>query len=163
MPRDPDVSYGVAVILWRNEREVLIHKRRGAHAAGRWSLPGGWVDRGRTMFEQGALEVKQEFGLILPSPLRLYTVREENFPHFQCASIYLETVYRDAEPVIMEPEKCEAFQWIDIWASASWPDPLFPNLYEVLRSLPDTRSAHTRPEHEGMTRTFPDRTRGDWM
>ena len=44
MPRPENVGVGIAVVILDRDGRVLLLRRSGAHAAGRWSVPGGWVD-----------------------------------------------------------------------------------------------------------------------
>jgi 8-oxo-dGTP diphosphatase len=69
---------GVGVMVVRNG-EVLFGRRRGAHGAGTWSLPGGHLDDGESA-EAGALrELIEETGLDAANP-RLIGETEDVFP-----------------------------------------------------------------------------------
>lgn len=63
MPIDPRVSVGVAAIVVRKNSQVLLLKRQGKHAAGLWSLPGGWVDFGEELETAVVRELREETGL----------------------------------------------------------------------------------------------------
>jgi ADP-ribose pyrophosphatase YjhB (NUDIX family) len=58
-------------------RLCLVHERGGA-----WSLPGGWVDQGQTVFSNTVKEAREEAGLVV-EPVRLVAIQEHNLhnPH----------------------------------------------------------------------------------
>lgn len=59
-PSHPRVGVGAVVV---HEGCVLLVKRGGQPAAGKWSLPGGLVDLGETTEEAARREVMEECGL----------------------------------------------------------------------------------------------------
>ena len=132
MPRPNDVGVGVAALILRNKK-VLLLKRKGAHAAGKWAVPGGWIDR-----EDGSVpgvverEVLEEVDLLVNTS-KLYTVTTEDHKDLDCrtVTIYYRT-WTSGETRIMEPEKCSEVGWFG-WDEL--PDELFPGLYKVLRML----------------------------
>ena len=70
MTRPNDVGVGTAVLITRKimrstgrfgnvwHPQVLLGKRRGAHGAGLWSLPGGWIDRSDATLEEAAARAR---------------------------------------------------------------------------------------------------------
>src|SRR5687768_16515681 len=45
MPKPDNVGVGVAIAVINSKgRSILLLKRKGAHAAGTWACPGGWID-----------------------------------------------------------------------------------------------------------------------
>lgn len=135
MPHDPRVSYGVAVLLW-HKRKLLLLKRQGAHAAGQWACPGGWVDFHEKAAETVVREAWEELGVKVECQ-HLVAVREEwfEYPQLQSASLYFDAVLLEGEPKIMEPAKCAELRWIDPRDPKTWPKPLFPNLESVLNEI----------------------------
>jgi mutator protein MutT len=63
---------GVAAVVVR-EGSVLLVRRGKEPLRGRWSLPGGAVERGETLHEALVRELREETGLIV-RPLELLTV-----------------------------------------------------------------------------------------
>jgi ADP-ribose pyrophosphatase YjhB (NUDIX family) len=64
----------VTTIVASGDR-VLLCRRAAPPAAGRWALPGGFMEAGETMEEAAARETREETGVHLdPRELRLYGV-----------------------------------------------------------------------------------------
>jgi 8-oxo-dGTP diphosphatase len=59
-PEHPRVGVGAVVL---HQGRVLLVRRGGPPAAGRWSLPGGLVDVGETTMEAIRREVEEECGI----------------------------------------------------------------------------------------------------
>lgn len=137
MPRPNDVGVGVAAVIVR-DKKVLLLKRKGAHAAGKWSVPGGWIDRVDISIPTVvAREIHEETGLYV-TETQLYTVTMEDHEDLNCRTV---TVYHrvwevSGEPKIMEPEKCSEIGWFS-WDEIVKLD-LFPGLMNVLILLHGT-------------------------
>ncbi|MFH0853392.1 MAG: NUDIX hydrolase [bacterium] len=120
MNNRPLIGLGVIVI---KDNKVLMGKRRNAHGEGHWSFPGGHLEYQEAP-EDGALrEVKEETGLtvvnIVPGP---YTndVFSQDDKHY--ITLFMIAHHQEGEPKVMEPEKCERWEWQD-WQRM--PQPLF--------------------------------------
>ncbi|MFK7859659.1 MAG: NUDIX hydrolase [Granulosicoccus sp.] len=122
---------GIGVILCRNGK-VLLGKRRGAHGAGTWALPGGHLDPGESIAQCAIREVMEE------TALELRGISHSGFTddYFVAESRHYITLFVEAaeseftgEPVNCEPDKCEAWHWFD-WNTL--PEPLFPPLVSLL-------------------------------
>lgn len=122
---------GIGVILCRNNK-VLLGKRRGAHGAGTWALPGGHLDPGESIAQCAIREVMEE------TSIELQRIHHSGFTddYFVSESRHYITLFVEAseadffgEPVNCEPDKCEAWHWCD-WNAL--PDPLFPPLKSLL-------------------------------
>lgn len=131
------VRVGVAVCI-RFEGRVLMGLRRGSHGAGTWSFPGGHQEFGEDPSETAAREVWEETGLkIHPDDMRRLDWTndhfEDIFQHY--ITIYyavdLERVSYEGEVTLMEPTKCERWEWFE-----EPPEELFLPIQNLLKQNP---------------------------
>lgn len=133
MPRPDNVAVGVAAIVIR-KRKILLLKRKGAHAANKWAVPGGWVDRSdQTVPWAVRREVLQETGMESGS-VRLYDVTTEDSEELGCRTV---TIYYQVDtfnnPEIQEPDKCSSMRWFSYLETLNLD--LFPGLANVIFQL----------------------------
>jgi 8-oxo-dGTP diphosphatase len=142
MPKPDDVGVGAAVLVLNEEGQILLGKRKGAHRAGHWACPGGWIDRDDTSTHLAAIrEVKEETDLELNCVEALCWTTEDH-PELGVRTITLYHVgdFRPnpqdpespREPRVLEPNKCEEWRWFSLH---QLPDPCFPGLKEAVRKL----------------------------
>ncbi len=60
-----DPKLAVAVVLRREDRVLLGRRGPGARAAGKWSFPAGFVERGEVVEAAAIREVKEETGFTI--------------------------------------------------------------------------------------------------
>jgi len=113
MEKRPKVGLGIIIV--NGNGEILIGKRKGSLAQ-KYSIPGGHLDLGET-FEDGAIrEIKEETNLnikqlhVIAITNNLETYREEG-KHY--VSIVLLVDKYEGDLKLMEPDKCEAWLWVD--------------------------------------------------
>ncbi len=106
------VRIGTAAIILK-EGKVLMHKRKGKHAPGVWSFPGGHLEF-KESFEEGIRrEIKEETGLNvgkITGPVAITnSIYHDEGKHY--VVLFFNAEYSGGEAKIMEPEKCEGWQW----------------------------------------------------
>ena len=122
----PKVGVGVYI---EKEGKILLGKRKNAHGEGNWCPPGGHLEFGEEVEECAKREVLEEAGIEI-SDLKIKTItndvyKEEN-KHY--ITIHVFANYKSGEIKILEPDKCEEWEWF------SWDE--FPkNLFLPVENL----------------------------
>lgn len=118
LPKNPRVGIGVMVI---KDGKVLVGKRKGSHAAGLYSFPGGHLDWGETWEACVLRELREECGKSFRVRIRSVSVQgavfvtndvmEQYGKHY--ITIFMIADWIEGEPVNAEPHKCEGWHWVN--------------------------------------------------
>lgn len=119
----------VSTIVASGDR-VLLVRRAGPPAAGRWVLPGGFMESGETLEEAAARETCEETGVRLdPRELRLYAVA--TLPEISEVYVgFLATVAEHTDLVC--GSECTEVRFFSE-ADAPWTEIAFPDIGAYLR------------------------------
>lgn len=113
---------GVGVII-KKDGKILLQKRKGAHGAGTWSLPGGHLEYGETPEQTAAREAKEEVNIIIRDA-HVVGITNDFMPteskHY--ITIFVEAELAEGTPHINEPEKITDLGW---FSRSELPAPLF--------------------------------------
>lgn len=117
------VAVGVIVV---KDNKILFGKRKNALGEGSWGLPGGRLEFGETIEDCAHRETREETGIKIKNlrqgPYTNDIFQKEN-KHY--LTVYIISEYDSGEVKIMEPDKCEQWDWFE-WDNL--PRPLFlPN------------------------------------
>ena len=130
----PKVGVGVVII---NGNKILMGKRKNAHGEGSWSFPGGHLELNETPEECARRETSEETGLKVKN-IRIGTFTNDIFEkegkHY--ITLFMLSDYDPSlgEPKVMEPEKCEKWEWFE-WSNL--PKPLFLPIQNLLKQKYD--------------------------
>jgi len=95
------------------EGKILLGKRKNCFGEGDYGLPGGHLEKNEKLEEAMKRELLEETGLICRSTLFSNIV---NYPgrdrHYLIIGFIIEDF--DGELTLMEPEKCEGWEWFDL-------------------------------------------------
>ncbi len=116
----PRVGVGVFVF---NEGKVLLGKRKGSHGAGDWALPGGHLEFGESIEECATRELAEETGLKALSVKTGIWSNDVMGGDRHYVTLFAVVDRFEGEPQLLEPDKCEEWQWFSMDAL---PSPLFP-------------------------------------
>ena len=111
------VRVGVGLYIFNEKNQLLLGLRKSAHDGGTWCPPGGHQEYGETSENAAVREAKEETGLdILPENVFLKGVTNDFYPSEEKHYITLHYFCRkySGEPMVMEPNKCEKWQWFDL-------------------------------------------------
>ncbi|GAX84952.1 hypothetical protein CEUSTIGMA_g12373.t1 [Chlamydomonas eustigma] len=121
---------GVGVILVKEvSKHILVGRRKGSHGSGTFALPGGHLEYGEKFEECAAREVLEETGITLrSSDIKFAYATTDVFQELQkqYVTIFMQAqVPEETKATLVEPEKCESWEWVP-WGSL--PSPLFKPL-----------------------------------
>jgi len=109
------------VVLVRRNGQVLLGKRKNSHSEGTWAPPGGHLEMWETINEAAHREVAEETGLKIAN-LTTGPTSEDMFraegKHY--VSHYIVADYASGEAEVLEPDKCEGWEWVS-WDSIAQP------------------------------------------
>jgi len=128
MENKPKVGVGVIVI---KDGKILLGKRKNAHGEGAWSFPGGHLEFNETWENCASRETMEETGVAIKN-IRFGTATNDIFQteekHY--ITIFMLADYNSGEVKVMEPEKCEKWEWF-LWSQL--PQPLFVAIQNLLK------------------------------
>ena len=113
---------GVGVIITKNNK-VLLGQRKNAHGTGSWCPPGGHLEFMETINECAHRETTEEVGVNIKDiqkPVFTEDFFKEEDRHY--ITMLVTTKWDSGEVKLMEPEKCEKWDWFG-WDEL--PSPLF--------------------------------------
>ncbi len=104
---------GVAVII-KKDNKVLLGKRKGSHGKGTWAFPGGYLEFGETIFGCARRETLEEVGIKIKN-LEYGPYNNNYFKKEQRHSVvpFIISDYASGTVKVMEPDKCESWEWFD--------------------------------------------------
>ena len=126
---------GIALIIIKDKKDVLLGKRKGSHGEGTWSFPGGHLKYCESIERCSRRESKEETGLteanIKLIDKRPHTITEDLFPEgLHYITLYLRAKYLNGFPKVIEPDKCEIWKWFS-WGNL--PSPLFLPIRNLIK------------------------------
>ena len=125
----PKIGVGVCII---KDNLVLLGKRLNSHGQGQWAFPGGHLEFGETLIECAQREVAEETGLIIAN-IRRGPFTEDFFivenKHY--ITIIMMAHWISGKPVVLEPHKCEKWEWHSL---KELPGPLFPTFANLAKN-----------------------------
>ncbi|HVT78314.1 MAG TPA: NUDIX domain-containing protein [Acidimicrobiales bacterium] len=106
----PGVGVGAVVV---RAGALLMVRRAGAHGAGLWAVPGGWVELFEDPFDAASREVLEETGVHVEpvgSPGWTDSPHPEEGVH--ALTLWIECRHVAFEPRVVEPAKCPEVAWV---------------------------------------------------
>ena len=122
---------GVGIMIFKEDK-VLLGKRKSSHGAGEYSFPGGKLDYLESFEQCARREIKEECGIKIRD-IRfqfLANLLEYEPKHF--THIGLIADWESGELMVLEPDKCESWNWYDL---NRLPIPLFFAVKMAFESL----------------------------
>lgn len=108
------IGVGVGAVIFNDKGQVFVNKRgkEARNDAGKWEFPGGGLDFMESFEDCIVREVKEEFDFEI-EVIELIDVwnqiLEDEKQHWVAPTMLAR--YKSGEPKIMEPHKCDGFEW----------------------------------------------------
>lgn len=121
-PERPKVGIGVMII---KDGKILLGLRKGAHGENTYTPPGGHMEYMESFENTVRREVKEETGMEIKNIkfLCLFNLKEYAPKHY--VNLGFTAEWASGKPKVMEPDKCESWNWYDI---DNLPSPLFATM-----------------------------------
>lgn len=122
----PKIGIGVMVV---RDGKILLHKRKNAHGAGEYSSPGGHLEYMESFEGCARREAKEEADIEIENVRFLFLANLKKYAPKHYVHVQLVADWKSGEPKVMEPEKCEGWEWFSMDAI---PTPCFSMLKEAV-------------------------------
>ena len=109
----PKVGIGVMIL---KEGRVLLGKRKGSHGEGEYSFPGGHLEYMESFEECARRETKEECGVEIENIRFQFLQNLTDYAPKHYAHIGLLADWKSGEPEVLEPDKCESWDWYELSA-----------------------------------------------
>jgi 8-oxo-dGTP diphosphatase len=124
---------GVGVLVWKGDT-LLLGKRINSHAEAAWQFPGGHLEVGETVTKCAVREVREETGIEIAGMKHAgFTDELFSTADRQYVTIFVSAAYVSGEARVLEPEKCQCWQWFHC---DELPAPLFKPITDLLKRTP---------------------------
>ncbi len=121
---------GVGVCLFRDDK-LLFGLRKSEHGLGTWCFPGGHLELGESWSECARREVLEETGFDIKEFRYMGVTNDIYGPDKHYITIYMGADVPEGDPRIMEPDKCEKWEW---FGAGNYPELTFLSTRNFLES-----------------------------
>ena len=123
----------VYLVLFRDEKTLLLRRFNSNYHSGEYSLVAGHVDGGETLARAVIREAKEEAGItIAEQNLRVAHTMHRDCPDAEYIDFFFVAEKWSGEPVNIEPEKCDDLSWFSL---NELPKNTIPYIRLVLESI----------------------------
>lgn len=105
------IPTGVHVLLERDGCILLMRRAGTGFFDGLWSLPGGHVEHGESLRQTACREAAEELGIVLADDALHMLGVVHRKSDTNRIDFFLRASHWRGEPVITEPDKCDALAW----------------------------------------------------
>lgn len=128
------IRVGLGLYIFNEKNEILLGLRKSKHAGGTWCPPGGHLEYGESFEQCAARETLEEAGLTVnEKDIRLMTATSDfytdNGRHY--VTLHMATRVFKGTPKVMEPDKCERWEW---FALDKIPGPMLVSAQNLLKT-----------------------------
>ncbi len=105
--------------------KILLHRRKNAHGSGEYSFPGGHLEYKESFEECVIRETAEEAGIKIKNIRFLLVSNLLDYLPKHYVHLNFIADWESGEPTVMEPEKCESWEWYDL---ENLPTPCFKTM-----------------------------------
>lgn len=136
MEQEQRPKVGVGVMIFKDGK-ILLGKRKNAHGEGEYAWPGGHLEYMEGFEQCAKRETLEETGMEIENVrfLRLLNFKDYAPKHY--VDILLVADWKSGEPQVLEPHKCEGWDWYDI---DNLSEPLFKAEYSGIEAYKTGRN-----------------------
>lgn len=128
----PVVAVGVMILKEvEKTKYVLFGKRNSSHGTGEYSFPGGHLEYMESITDCALREIKEECGLKVKDLKFACTANIKDYAPKHYVFFGYVAKWESGEPINLEPEKCEGWDWHNI---ENLPKPLFATCKILLKT-----------------------------
>lgn len=133
MENNPRPKVGIGVVIFKDGK-ILLGKRKNANGDGEneYACPGGHLESMESFEECAKRETTEETGLEITNIRFLSLYNLKNYAPKHYVNIGLVADWKNGDPAVMEPDKCESWDWYDLHAL---PSPLYGTMPQYLEAL----------------------------
>lgn len=107
--------YGACYLVLIENGKILLGRRQGAWAAGKYSMVAGHLDGGETMKQSMMREAHEEAGIILkPEDLEVVLVMHRKSADREYFDAFLQAKKWAGKIEILEPDKCDDLRFFPL-------------------------------------------------
>ena len=125
----PRVGIGIMML---KDGKVLLGKRLGSHGEGEYAFPGGHFEYMESFEGSARREIKEECGIEINNIRFQFLQNVKKYAPKHYVHIGLIADWKSGEPLILEPEKCEGWDWYDL---NNLPEPVFESADMAIKSF----------------------------
>jgi len=112
---------GIGIMIFKDGM-VLLGKRKGSHGEGEYAFPGGHLEYMESFSDCARREVAEECGIKIKNICFQFLANIAKYAPKHYVHIGLLADWESGEPKVLEPGKCELWDWFEI---DKLPQPLF--------------------------------------
>ncbi len=122
------IKVGVGIMVLKDDK-VLLGKRKNAHGENEYGFPGGHLEYMESFRDCAVREINEECGIQVKNIDFLFLMNLKSYALKHYCHIGLVAEWESGIPQILEPEKCDGWDWYSLDAL---PDRLFePCKYSI--------------------------------
>ena len=122
---------GLGVMIFKDDK-VLMGKRKGSHGEGEYAFPGGHVEHLESFETCARRETLEECRIEIKNIKFQFLANVTAYAPKHYVHIGLTAEYASGDLKVMEPEKCESWDWYNI---ESLPEPMFAMCVLAFKAL----------------------------